>query len=91
MQRLTEEKKLTIQILIACILVVSGLVLLFMGFWAVPVGEISASVLTAIGEVFTFAGALMGIDYSYHFKSIRLEKEYEFKRYENKKEVSEEN
>lgn len=75
MKRLTENTKLTIQITIACLLVIAGLTLLFLGFFAVPIGEISASVLTAFGETGTFAGALMGIDYTYKFKVLKFENE----------------
>lgn len=46
-------------------LVVAGVVLLFAGFYAVPVGEIHPSVLIGFGEISTFAGALFGVDYSY--------------------------
>lgn len=69
----SERNKLTIQIALASLLVIAGLVLLFMGFYAVPVGTISASVLTAYGEVSTFAGALLGIDYTYRFKMYKIE------------------
>ena len=50
--------KLTIQLLIAVVLVVSGLVLLFLGFFAPPLGAIDHSVLIAI----------LGVDYSYRLK-----------------------
>ena len=46
--------------------------LLFLGFYAVPIGEISASVLTAYGETATFAGSLLGIDYTYRYKRDKL-------------------
>ena len=36
-------------------------------------GEISPSVLAATGEVFTFAGVCLGINYSYQFKLRELE------------------
>ena len=36
-----------------------------------PVGIIDASVLAAVGEVLTFSGALVGIDYTYRFKSFK--------------------
>lgn len=48
---------------IASILTFGGMVLLFTGFWVPPVGEIHRSVLLAYGEVMTFVGALIGIDY----------------------------
>lgn len=40
-----------------------GMVLMGASFVVPPVGEVSASVLVAYGEVMTFAGALFGIDY----------------------------
>ena len=50
---------------------VAGLVLLFCGFWVAPEGQIHDSVLVAFGEVMTFVGALLGVDYSYKFKAWR--------------------
>lgn len=49
---------------LAIILVFCGMLLLFMGFWVAPRGEIHSSVLIAFGEVMTFVGALIGIDYA---------------------------
>lgn len=48
---------------LAIVLVLCGMALLFMGFWVAPQGEIHSSVLVAFGEVMTFVGALIGIDY----------------------------
>lgn len=73
------DKKLTLQMIIATVLVAVGVVLLFLGFFAVPVGEISSSVLTAFGEVGTFAGALLGIDYTYKFRMYKIDRRYEDK------------
>jgi len=56
------------QLAMAFLLTMSGISLLFMGFWYHPTGEIHHSVLVAFGEVSTFAGALFGVDYSYKFK-----------------------
>ena len=74
------EKKLTLQFIFAWVLVVIGVVLMFFGFFAEPLGEISSSVLTAFGEILTFAGAVLGIDYRYRFKSEELDKNYRLKR-----------
>lgn len=52
----------------AILLVMSGIVLLFSGFWVDPEGEIDSSVLVAFGETCTFAGALFGVDYSYRYR-----------------------
>lgn len=75
MKRNIEEKKLTVEIILASILALAGLALLFLGFYAIPIGEISASVLTAFGETGTFSGALLGIDYTYRFKRFKIENE----------------
>lgn len=83
-----EDTKRTIEFWFALLLVVAGLVLLFLGFYAVPIGEISASVLTAYGETATFAGSLLGIDYTYRFKRDKLE--YEERLHTNKKQYEEE-
>ncbi|WP_075558348.1 hypothetical protein [Parabacteroides timonensis] len=65
------KNKLTVQLTMAILLVLSGIVLLFSGFWVAPEGEIHNSVLVAFGEICTFAGALFGVDYSYKIKSIQ--------------------
>lgn len=80
MKRLSEEKKMTIQFWVGLAIVVVGLVLLFLGFYAVPIGEIAPSVLTAFGEIATFAGALIGVDYRYRFKMFEKEEEYRHRR-----------
>jgi hypothetical protein len=54
----------------AVLLTLSGIVLLFCGFWIEPEGEIDGSILVAFGEACTFAGALFGVDYSYKKKQI---------------------
>lgn len=68
---LSVKEKMTIQLLLGVFLAVIGVVLLFLSFFMPPIGIIDASVLTAMGEVFTFSGALIGIDYSYKYKSIK--------------------
>ena len=61
-------KRLTVQLIIAILLTLSGIVLLFCGFWIDPQGLIDNSVLVAFGEISTFAGALFGVDYTYKLK-----------------------
>ena len=43
--------------------------MLFCGVYIDPQGQIHETLLVAFGEVATFAGALMGIDYTYKFKN----------------------
>lgn len=69
-------KRFTVQLVMAILLVVSGIVLLFSGFWVAPAGEIHNSILVAFGEISTFAGALLGVDYSYKIKQVKDEKEH---------------
>lgn len=71
----SKKNRMTVQLILGSILVVVGIILLFLGFYAPVVGEISASVLTAYGEVSTFAGALIGIDYTYKFRMFKIEEE----------------
>ena len=54
-----------IQLITAAILAIIGMVLLFCGMYIDPQGEIHETVLVAYGEVLTFSGSLMGIDYHY--------------------------
>lgn len=61
-------KRLTTQLVMAVLLTLSGIALLFSGFWIDPQGLIDHSVLVAFGEISTFAGALFGVDYSYKLK-----------------------
>ena len=56
-----------IQLLIAALVVVMGMILLYIGVSIDPKGEIHETVLVAFGEAATFAGSIMGIDY--HYKS----------------------
>ena len=62
------DKKLTIQLFLAVAVVIFGCILMMMGFWCVPLGEISSSVLAGVGELLTFAGSIMGLGYRYKAK-----------------------
>ncbi len=61
------KTNITIQLITAAILSVGGLAMLFSGVYIEPQGQIHESLLIGFGEVATFAGSLMGIDY--HYKS----------------------
>lgn len=58
-----------IQLITAAVLSLGGLILLFCGVFIDPEGQIHESLLVAFGEVATFSGALMGIDYVYKKRS----------------------
>ena len=57
-----------IQLILSVGLCVFGGLLLIAGFIVPPLGEIHPSVLTAFGEILTFSGSLIGIDYHYRYK-----------------------
>ena len=61
----------TIQLLAAVFLIVVGCGLLIAGFVVPPPGEIHNSVLSAFGEILTFAGAVFGLKYHYEYGSSR--------------------
>lgn len=71
--------KKDIQLLIAVITIIAGLALLFMGLWIPPIGIIDNSVLIAFGEVATFSGSLLGIDYTYKYKTEKMKRNDEDK------------
>lgn len=75
LKRISQDTKLTIQVAVSVLLILAGLVLLFMGFYAPRVGEIHDSILIAYGEVSTFAGSLLGIDYHYKYKTYIADEE----------------
>ena len=54
-----------IQLILSVGLCLFGGTLLIAGFIAPPLGEIHHSVLIAFGEILTFSGSLIGIDYKY--------------------------
>ena len=56
------------QMFLSVFLVIAGVLLIFAAFIVPPLGEIHYSVLTAFGEMLTFAGTVIGIDYHYRRK-----------------------
>ena len=56
------------QLIVSVAMCTFGCALLACGFIAHPIGEIHHSVLIAFGEILTFSGSLIGIDYHYRYK-----------------------
>lgn len=73
--KIEKTTKLTIQVILSVILVLSGIVLLIMGFAVAPQGQIHDSVLIGSGETFTFAGALLGIEYAAKTAVLKIKQE----------------
>lgn len=61
--------KLSIQLVLAIVLIIFGIALLTASFIVPPLGIIDSSILVAYGETLTFVGALVGVDYSYKYKT----------------------
>ncbi len=60
--------KKNFQLITALALCCFGCLMLIAGFIAPPLAEIHHSVLIAFGEILTFSGSLIGIDYHYRFR-----------------------
>ena len=56
------------QLVLAISMASFGAILILTAFFVPPLGVIDTSVLTAFGEILTFAGSLIGIDYKYRYK-----------------------
>ena len=75
---MAESKKGTrdiIQFISSLITLVAGIVLVFLGFFAVPIGVIDYTVITAFGLFLSFVGAVWHIDLKYDFKTREIERE----------------
>lgn len=72
----------TIVIVLAVVAFLVGMVLAVWGFVKPPEGEISGSVLTFVGEVLSFAGAVFGINGYTTLKVKEIDTEVERKRKE---------
>ena len=57
-----------LQLLTSVALVTFGVLLLIAAFLVPPTGVIDPTVLTAFGEILTFAGAIIGLDYHHRVK-----------------------
>ena len=57
-----------LQLTTAIVLCAFGCMMLVAGFVTPPTGEIHHSILIAFGEILTFSGSLIGIDYHYRYK-----------------------
>ena len=58
-------KKRDFQFVAAYVIALFGLALITTALFLPPTGEIHPSVLAAFGEILTFAGASIGMDYHY--------------------------
>lgn len=74
-----------IKLWLAVGLCIFGCLMLIAGFIVAPTGIISQSVLIGVGEVFTFSGAVLGLNFTYQSRVKMLEMKLDGK--EDKKEI----
>lgn len=58
---MNQDTKDWIKFISSIVLLVAGVVLIFISIYLPPIGQIHTSVLTVIGEIFTFVGSIFGI------------------------------
>ena len=63
-----QEHKISCMFILAFFLTLFGCGMLLGGFIVNPLGVVSQSVLISAGEVFTFAGSVLGINTTYKSK-----------------------
>ena len=73
MWRLDREEEETIQYGVAIAMIIFGMVLCMMGFWVSPIGEISTSVLGALGQILLLVGAIFQINLNWKSKENHFE------------------
>lgn len=59
---------INVQTILSVIFSISGIVLIFLGFFSVPIGEISTSLEIVLGELLGFIASLLGIDSYYSYR-----------------------
>lgn len=72
---MTNSKKLIWQLVISVIVLTVGCGLLIAGFIVPPLGVVDSSILIAFGEVCSFVGSVLGIDYTYRYKALKYNQE----------------
>ena len=86
---MTKERKSTIAVISACVMLVFGILLTSIGFFVNPLGEVSDSVLWILGQALIYAGSIFGIA-TYTKGVIREQVSDLEQRYRNKKGASDE-
>lgn len=71
------DKRIILQYACSTLVLLAGLVLIFLSFFAPPTGVIDPSVLTAFGEALSFVGAVWGIATTSHRKLYEIERKYD--------------
>ncbi len=69
MSHVAFRRKITTQSVLAFIIIIFGMALVMLALFMPPRGEIHPSVITVFGMLLVAAGAFLGIDLNFQFKS----------------------
>ena len=86
---MTKERRSTIAVFTAIVMLAFGIILTSIGFFVAPLGEVSDSVLWILGQALIYAGSIFGIA-TYTKGVIREQVSDLEERYKRKKEQSDE-
>lgn len=73
------NKREIIQFIASIVVLVAGLALIFISLLLEPVGIIHYTVLTAVGMLLSFTGAVWNLDLKFDYKTNELKYDYEHK------------
>ena len=59
--KMNQDTKDLIKFISSVVLLVAGVVIIFISIYLPPLGQVDTSIITIIGEIFTFVGAIFGI------------------------------
>ena len=65
-----------LQFIVSLIILIAGIGLLFTGLFLQPVGVIHYTVITSVGMLLSFVGAVWNIDIKYSYKTRELESKF---------------
>lgn len=74
--RLSFKTKEGVQFIMSLIVLIAGVGLLFTGLFLQPVGIIHYTVITSVGMLLSFVGAVWNIDIKYSYKTKELESKF---------------
>ena len=59
--KMNQDTKDLIKFISSVVLLIAGVVIIFISIYLPPLGQVDTSIITIIGEIFTFVGAIFGI------------------------------
>lgn len=65
-----------LQFILSILVLLAGITLVFLGFYAIPIGQIHYTVIGTFGMFLSFVGAVWNIDVKYQYKTKELESRF---------------